>query len=99
MRLVVGFHTKRCHVFLRTGLGQRRQDGYALRQADDLLVQLPGFFIGPGSRTPARTTSSTQGRVVEFEAGDAILTGRVEDKPVLLPFLMGAKEGMLLWQN
>lgn len=49
MCLVVGLHTECCHIFFGTALRQRRQDGNALGQADDLLVKLPGFFIGPAS--------------------------------------------------
>lgn len=99
VRLVVGFHAERRHVVFGTVLSQCREDGYAFRQADDLLVQLPGFLIGCAPRTSALTAASARGRVKEFEAGDAILAGGVQDKPVLLPFLMGGKEGMLRWQN
>lgn len=88
VRLVVGFHAERRHVFFGTALRQRREDGYALGQADDLFVQFPGFFIGPASRPAARPAAPARGRVEELEAGDAILAGGVEDEPVLLPFLL-----------
>lgn len=88
--LVVGLHTKRRHVFFGTGLGQRRQDGDAFWQADDLLVQLPGFLIG--FLAAAGNASSTWRRIVELEAGDAVLTGGIEDEPILLPFLVDGKQ-------
>lgn len=92
MGLVIGFHTEGCHVFFGTALSQRRQDGNALRQADDLLVQLPGFLVGPTARASAGPAPNPRGRVEEFEAGYAILAGGVQDKPVLLPFLNSEKE-------
>lgn len=96
VRLVVGLHTEGGHVFFGAALRQRRQDGDALRQADDLLVELPGFLIGPASRASAGGTPSARGRVVELEAGDAVLAGGVEDEPVLLPFLMSGKGGNVI---
>lgn len=86
MHLIVCFHTKRCHVVFGAALCQCRQDGNALGQANDLLVQLPGLLIGPAYGASA-TSTSTSRSVEELEAGDAILAGRVEDEPVLLPFL------------
>lgn len=88
VRLVVGLHTEGRHVFFGTGLRQRGQDGDALGQADDLFVQLPGFLVGAASRAPAAPRAS-RGRVEKLEAGDAVLAGGVQNKPVLLPFLRG----------
>lgn len=96
MHLVVGLHTERRHVVFGTALRQRRQDGDALGQADDLLVQLPGFLIGPASRASAGPAPSPRGRVVELEAGDAVLAGGVQDEPVLLPFLMSGQGRKIL---
>lgn len=84
MRLVVCFHAESCHVIFRAAFGQSGQNRDALRQADDLLVQLPGLLVGAASRGPAGAPSS---RVEELEASYAVLAGRVEDKPVFLPFL------------
>lgn len=92
MGLVVGFHAERRHVVFGAALGQRRQDGNAFGQADDLLVQLPGFLVGPASRASTPSAASSRWRVEEFEAGDAILAGRVQDEPVLLPFLTNERE-------
>lgn len=91
MRLVVGLHAEGRHVVFGAGLRHRRQDGDALRQPDDLLVQLPGFLIGPAPADPARARPPGCGRVEELEAGDAILAGGVQDEPVLLPFLKQRK--------
>lgn len=99
MRLVVGLHTEGGHVFFGAALRQRRQDGNALGQADDLLVELPGFLIGPASRASASPAPSARGRVVELEAGDAVLAGGVEDEPVLLPFLTRGKGGTVIEEN
>ena len=82
MRLVVGLHAEGRHVLFGTALRQRRQDGDALGQADDLLVELPGLLRGPAPRASAAP------RVVELEAGDAVLAGGEQDEPVFLPFLM-----------
>jgi len=90
--LVVGLHAERRHVVFGTALRQSRQDGDALRQADDLLVELPGFLTGPASGASAGPAHSARGRVEELEAGDAVLTGGVEDEPVLLPFLRSGKD-------
>lgn len=91
VRLVVGLHAEGRHVVLGAGLRHRRQDGDALRQPDDLLVQPPGFLIGPAPAAPARARPPRRGRVEELEAGDAILAGGVQDEPVLLPFLKQRK--------
>lgn len=87
VRLVVGLHAEGGHVFFGTGLRQRGQDGDALGQADDLLVQLPGFLTGPASGAPAAPRAAARRRVEELEAGDAVLAGGVQNEPVLLPFL------------
>lgn len=87
MGFVVRLHTKRRHVVFGAALRQRRQDGDALGQADDLLVQPPGLLIGAAARAAAGPAPSARGRVEELKAGDAVLAGGVEDEPVLLPFL------------
>lgn len=68
MRLVIGLHTEGSHVLFGAGLGDSGQDADALGQADDLLVQLLGigWFLTPAAAT-----------VVELQASDAILAGRV----------------------
>lgn len=80
VRLVVGLHAEGRHVLLGAGLRDGGKDADTLGEADDLLVQLLGVggFLAPTAAT-----------VVELQAGDAILTGRVENKPVLFPFLIG----------
>lgn len=87
VHLVVGLHTKRLHVLFGVRIGQSGQNGDALRQADDLLVQLPGFLVG-GAPGASGGPAPTRMRVKELEPGDAILAGGVEHEPVLLPFLM-----------
>lgn len=88
MRLVVGLHAEGGHVVLGAGLRQRGQDGDALGQADDLLVQPPRLLVGPASRAAAsRAAARAAARVEKLEAGDAVLAGGVQNEPVLLPFL------------
>lgn len=94
VRLVIGLHAEGRHVFFRTGLGQRGQDGDTLGQADDLFVQLPGFLTGATARAPAAPRASARRGVEKLEAGDSVLAGGVQNEPVLLPFLSGeAKRG------
>lgn len=85
VRLVVGLHAEGGHVVFGAVLCEGGQDGDALGQADDLLVQFPSLLTGAGeSGGPG---AAPRGRVEKLQPRNTVRTGWIQHEPVLLPFL------------